>query len=203
MALVSSVANADGFPYLSMSLAWRPTSDINDPPSVFNPDRWNHDYTKDLPPTDAFDGVKLQLLPFVDKRKEKDVGANVEEHFPRAVATTDDVAAFVTAHFGDVLQSAHVNVVDSDSNCTLKGEVRTFFVQEDNTYKGSVFLGLTLSDSHGREIWQGTANGRSKRFGHSLSAENYSETLSDALVDAVADLLKSPSFQKAARSQAK
>jgi hypothetical protein len=189
--------------HLTVALAWRPTSDVNDLPSVFSPERWTHDFSKDTPPSDAFDGLTVQVLPFVDKRKEKDLGSNTEERWPRPILTNDDVAGFVSAHLGEVLQSAHVNVGDSGANRQLKGEVVRFFVTEDNNYVSTVLLQVTLTDAHGHELWQGTANGHSRRFGHSMSEENYNETLSDGLVDAVADLLKNHSFQRAVQGHAK
>ena len=186
---------------LRIALAWRPTSDVNDLPSVFSPERWTHDATKDVPPSDTFDGLHVRVLPFVDKRKEKDVGANTEERWARPVTTDDDVAAFVTGHLGEVLQGAHVDVTDSGANRLLKGEVVTFFVNEENTYSGTVLLRVTVTDAHEHRLWEGTAVGHSHRFGHSMSEENYDETFSDSLVDAVADLLKNQSFQRAVRER--
>lgn len=198
MCLAAIATSASAAEEHVLSLVWKPTSDVNDLPSVFSPERWTHDYAKDPPSSDAFEGLRVQVLPFIDARTEKTIGSNTEEHWPRPITTKDDVAAFVSSHLGEVLQAAHVNVVASGATRLLRGEVRTFFVDEDNTYRGTVILQLTLTDAQGHELWQGPATGHSKRFGHSLSEENYNETFSDSLVDAVTDLLKNHAFLRAA-----
>ncbi|MHB8419384.1 MAG: hypothetical protein ACYDCL_15005 [Myxococcales bacterium] len=179
-------------------LRWTPTTQVGDLPSVFSPERWTHDHSQDPVPAEVLDGLRFQVLPFVDRRQEKEVGANHELSWTRRFTTQDDVTAFVTQHFAEVLGQAHLDVVDKGGSRLLKGELLTFFVDEGNTYQGTVRLRLTLTGAQGNVLWTGIALGRSKRFGHSMSEENYNETFSDSIVDAAADLLKNRGFLRAA-----
>jgi len=76
------------------------------------------------------------------------------------------------------------------------------WADETNTYKSSITTDAQLIDSSGRRLWQGKVTGGSERFGRSLSAENYQETLSDAVVNLVDNLLRNPGFVDALSSAA-
>ena len=51
-------------------------------------------------------------------------------------------------------------------------------------------------------MWSGTASGHDGTFGRSLSAENYQQVLSNAVVNAVSGLVAKPQFQEALRPHA-
>jgi hypothetical protein len=170
---------------LALHLSWTPTSDASDGSSST---------------LDAFLNQKLQLLPFTDSRSQADIGENDEQTMPRPVTTPDDIPGYLTQHLGQALQGAHVNVVPTGGTRTLQGTLNQFFVKEDNMYNGTVILTFTLNDAQGKQLWQGVATGHSKRFGHSFSADNYNDTLSEATMEAVRDLLKNPSFLAAVHS---
>jgi hypothetical protein len=59
---------------------------------------------------------------------------------------------------------------------------------------GELELHVEAFDKSGKNIWIGSTRGSSSRFGRSLKPQNYNETFSDALLDAVSALFKEQSF---------
>jgi hypothetical protein len=141
----------------------------------------------------------LHVDPLVDKRNNPSLIAENQEkpEKPLPVTTSGDVAAFVTDHLKDTLHVAGLNVVDGPGDLTLSGEIRQFFVTETGTYHSDLSLVLHLKDAHGKEVWSGAAAGGAERFGRSYKAENYYETLSDAVIRATHNLLSNPLFTDA------
>jgi hypothetical protein len=141
----------------------------------------------------------LHVDTFVDTRSNPaKIGENQEKpEKPLPVTTSGDVAAFVTEHVKDTLHVAGLNVVDGPGALTLSGEIRQFFVTETGTYHSELSLVLHLKDAHGKEIWSGAAAGGTERFGRSYKAENYYETLSDAVLRATQNLLSNAAFTEA------
>jgi hypothetical protein len=113
---------------------------------------------------------------------------------PLPVTTSSDVGAFVTDHIKDTLRVAGLNVVEGPGDLTLSGEIRQFFVTETGTYKSELSIVLHLKDAHGKEVWSGAAAAGTERFGRSYKAENYYETLSDAVIRTTHNLLSNPAF---------
>lgn len=171
---------------LAMNLEWAPKSDPCDVSSTA---------------LSAFVGQTLQIMAFSDHRNTTEVGSNVEERTARPVTAMNNVPAFVTGHVADVFQECHVVLAPSGYTRILKGEVTQFYVKEDNDYNGTLILTLSLSDADGKQLWQGVAAGHSKRWGHSLSAENYNETFSESIIEAVKDLMGNSSFLDAVRGR--
>jgi hypothetical protein len=116
---------------------------------------------------------------------------------PLPVTTSGDVGAFVTDHIKDTLRVAGLKVVDGPGDLTLSGEIRQFFVTETGTYQSELSIVLHLKDAHGKEVWSGAAVGGTERFGRSYKAENYYETLSDAVIRTTHNLLLNPTFTDA------
>ena len=141
----------------------------------------------------------LHVDTFVDTRINPSLIAENREkpEKPLPVTTSSDVAAFVTEHVKDTLHAAGLNVVDGPGALTLSGEIRQFFVTETSTYHSELSLVLHLKDAHGKEIWSGAAAGSTQRFGRSYTAENYYETLSDAVLRATQNLLSNAAFKDA------
>jgi hypothetical protein len=141
----------------------------------------------------------LHVDKLVDTRNNPSTIAENQEkpEKPLPVTTSDDVAAFVTDHFKDTLHVAGLNVVDGPGAFTLSGEIRQFFVTETGTYHSELSMVLHLKDANGKEVWSGAAAGGTERFGRSYKAENYYETLSDAVVRATQNLLANPVFTDA------
>ena len=142
--------------------------------------------------------VKVQVDRLGDKRETPGlIGQNSEKQPLRKVTTPDDVAGFVTDHMKSVMKGAGLNVVDSGGNTTVKGEILQFFVDETDTYKGDVRINVTVTNAGGKVVWNGLIGGTNTRFGRSYKDENYYETLSDSLIDATYNLLKTPGFHDA------
>ena len=141
----------------------------------------------------------LHVDTFVDTRDNPSLIAENRENpeKPLPVTTSGDVAGFITDHVKETLHVAGLNVVDGPGALTLSGEIRQFFVSETDNYHSELSLVLHLKDAHGKEIWSGAAAGGTERFGRSYKAENYYETLSDAVLRATQNLLSNPAFTEA------
>jgi hypothetical protein len=146
--------------------------------------------------------VKAQLDPIADTRQNPGLlGENRERNTPRKVTTPDNVAAFVTDKFRMLIYQSGIDVVNSGATVIIRPDLRSFYVDELYTYRGDVRIGVTVIDPSGKVLWRGIAAGSMGRFGRSYKADNYYETLSDSLIDAVDNLLKNPSFLRALSGQ--
>jgi len=143
--------------------------------------------------------VKIRVEGLVDSRQNPAlIAQNTEKpDKPRPVTTSADVGAFVTEHLKDALRAGGLSTVDDAGDVTLSGEIRQFFVNEVNVYRGEASLVLHLKNSAGKEIWTGVINGDAERFGRSYRADNYYEVLSDTLLRAAHNLLANPAFHEA------
>jgi hypothetical protein len=140
----------------------------------------------------------VQFEPFKDARQNPElIGENREDNKPKPVTTTDDVGAFVSTHMRELFDHAGLKTVDSNGAVIIKGEVQRFFVGETNTYQAEVSVHLTVVTPNGKTLWSGMASGDAQRFGRSYKAENYYETLSDALVNTTSSMLQSQEFERA------
>jgi hypothetical protein len=142
--------------------------------------------------------VKLQVLKVADGRQNPMLlGENKEKSPARVITTHDDVPAFVTEHLKQLIAQAGINVVDAGATRILRAELKQFYVEEIETYKGDVRLVVNLTDPGGRSLWTGTTGGSAQRFGRSYKADNYYETLSDSLIEATSNLIRNPGFHDA------
>lgn len=145
----------------------------------------------------------IQFESFKDLRDKPElIGENREdEGKPKPVTTADDVGAFVGIHMRELFKQAGLNTVDSNGSVIIKAEVKQFFVRETGTYQAEVAVHLSVVSPGGAILWSGTAAGDAKRFGRSYKLENYYEVLSDATVNTVSSMLRSPEFQRALAGQ--
>lgn len=176
---VSLVASSKPPPLEHIPLQWRPTSNLR-------------------LGTTQMTATTVTIGSFTDGRDNKEaIGENSEDKEPKPVTTGDDVGAFVGVHIRQLFEEAGIKTVDSDGAVTVKGEVKKFFVREENTYKSEVAVQLTVTDPDGKTLWKGLASGEATRFGRSYKAENYYEVLSDAVVNTVSSMLQAAEFQRA------
>lgn len=142
--------------------------------------------------------VKVQFNGFTDVRKNPLLIAENREKQPaRQVTTRDNVAAFVTDHVKDTFSKAGINVVDSGGDVIVSGEIRDFFVNETEQYVGNVTVYVTMTNPAGKVLWQGVAGGGANNFGRSYKADNYYETLSNAVLKLSNSMLNSQGFRSA------
>ena len=168
-------------------------------PLVWKPER--HPHASAGAASEGFLKTKIQVLPMTDLRENpKLIGENREKAPPRQVMTNDKVAAFVTDQFKALLTGAGLTVVDSGATAIIQGEIQQFFVTETEQYVGTVRLHILATDAAGKTAWDGITSGESSRVGRSYRAENYYESLSDALSVATSHLLQVSGFQAAIAS---
>jgi uncharacterized lipoprotein YajG len=155
-----------------------------------------------LAPGIADRAVRLSL---VDGRAGSDptVIGEVSDHddkvFP--VHASNDVAAWAN----EVLQknAADWGVMTSPSApLSLTGKLTQFRVVAStkalgSTYNAEIQVNFALKDAQGRTLWEGATAGDATRYGHSYSAENANEVISDALKEAYANAFNDPGLQSA------
>ena len=169
-------------PLTDIPLSWAPTDSITE---------------SGVTDTTGAPGLSIQVGDFSDTRADHAaIGENREDPKPKPVTTKDDVGRFVADHLRDTLRQAGLDMVDTGGKVVLSGEVTDFFVAETDVYRSEVTLRITVSDAAGKKLWSGITSGTNTRFGKSYKAQNYYEGLSDALVDAMQNLLQDPGFRK-------
>jgi hypothetical protein len=166
----------------NIPLEWKPTSPMSERAPV------------DLK---GLEGVKLQVDPFTDLREDPAlIGRNMNKVPLRKVTTREDVPRFVTYEVKSLLSGLGLDVVESGGAVILKGEVKKFFAEETNRYNATVELRVTITDPAGKVLWVVETAGSSSRFGIGYKADNYYEVLGDALIGAVHEVVRSPTFRK-------
>src|SRR5262249_35206447 len=107
--------------------------------------------------------------------------------------------AFVQDGVARELTNAGIAVEPEAKSATkiLKLGLQRFWVDETSTYHSEILTAADLTDTAGEALWRGPGSGNKPKVGRSLSAENYQESLSDAVVDMVQNLLRNPTFVEA------
>ncbi len=153
----------------------------------------------------AFQNVKFTVLSFKDVRKNPaEIGKNVEKREggrELLVTTKDNVAAWLTDRFMQVLKEFGVDAAGAGGTMSLEADIVKFYVTEEALYKADVALKVRLKSPAGAVLWEGLVTTSSSRWGASYKAENYYELLSNATIDAVHSLLKSDAFKEAVRKK--
>jgi hypothetical protein len=67
----------------------------------------------------------------------------------------------------------------------LNVEVTELQVQEGNLYEGRAMMHVTLVDENQQEVWNALVGSTSKRWGRSLKAENFNETIGSCVSDII------------------
>lgn len=159
---------------------------------------WTPTKTLDLGVTQGGTPATVRFETFSDTASDpRLVGENHEQATPRPVTTADPVGDFVTRHLEQLFAQAGYPAGGANADRVISGEVSKFFVNEKDTYSGSVVLNVTVSDRTGKVLWRGIAWGANETFGRSYHLDNYQQVLSDSLIDAANNLLKSPALRAA------
>jgi hypothetical protein len=163
----------------------------------------------DYRPTDRLALTGLRVAPgthvavrVLDQRTDATaIGSNTEDTSKPVpiYAASPPPDVFVQDAVSRELTNAGIPVEQDPKVATkiLKLGLKRFWTDETNTYHTTILADADLTDSAGKSLWRGQVSGNNQKFGRSLSAENYQETLSDAVVDMVQNLLRNPTFVEA------
>jgi hypothetical protein len=154
-------------------------------------------YPGTVPPT------RIYIGRIEDKREKMDaIGVNLEHATPVQIVAGSDPVGFFRQTLALQLRRAGLSVTEDPAQAerTITGDLTRFWVEESNNYQGDVAATIRVSDRSGAVRWEGAVTGHGENFGRSLSPENYSQTLSDAIVRLTYDsLLPNSEFQNALR----
>lgn len=139
----------------------------------------------------------LVIQAVVDGRSDvNSVGHTTESSPARKISAPQaKVVNLVGYAFTRELRSAGFRV-EGTGDVHLTITILELWVEEDNTYNGSARFKVDIAQA-GKPVRSLTITGSAKRWGSSVSEENYNEVLSDSLVSALENLLKSRDFHGA------
>lgn len=155
------------------------------------------------PPAVSWIGADQTIAITIEDARQGElsrIGTNTEEATPVPIHETPPGAVkdLVVSSLKKELTELGAKVVDSASaDRTLQVSLIKFWIEEDNTYNGDLRVRVTVVDRAGAARGSVLATGASKRFGRSLSAENYQETIENMLQDMMSNLFQNEDFQKA------
>jgi len=174
----------------NIPLQWKPTEDVRKFKAI------------DL---SIYRNAHFMVKPFNDLRKKPaEIGVNIEKRLSSQdlpVTTKDNVVQWLTDQFSQTLSDFSIEVVKDKGDLTLEADILKFFVIEKSVYKAEVALKIRLLSESDTVLWEGMESGDSTRFGRSYVAENYYESLSNAVIFTVYSLLKNDSFQQAVQKR--
>jgi len=204
LAPAAAVAAKDA-PIDSVPLVWRPSASAA------------------VPPIDAapFEKVRIRVAAFTDVRGVEPNALGKGEG-GAAITTPDDVAKFATDRFLAALEQEGLTAVDDrflekigadlveregGVVTRVAGRLLAMRVEIGKELETEVQLELTVTVAPKKEeaakpaLFVGTATGRSGRSARSYEVGDAQEALSDALGEAIAQLLRTEAFVKSLRGE--
>jgi uncharacterized lipoprotein YajG len=163
----------------------------------------------DYRPTNRLEAAKIGPVPagqtlavtVTDSRTEgTNIGKNIEKDVAVPIlAQQANPDQFFRDALSRELANAGFSIATDPSRAgrTLHLNLRRFWTEESNLYRSTINADAELKSASGKVLWQGPVAGYSKRFGRSLSPENYQQAFSDATVDLVQTLLQNKGFLSA------
>lgn len=161
----------------------------------------------------GFGGVRIRIDRFDDLREgdKTRLGTRTDKKGTTEVSTPDDVPKFVTDRVVAALDRLGLTVVDDrrlrawGAELTpreapvvrLRGQMLGLRVEQGERLEAEARLGVVVEDADGMPIWSGSSAGRAGREARRYSLEDWQETLSDALAEAIAQLARSEDFVRA------
>ena len=118
------------------------------------------------------------------------VGSHEEDN--HVVRTSDNVAQYCSARIGEMLRAAGARL-DESPVAVVETDLVEFRVNEGGRFNGLVALRVNVRRT-GSADWSKTYQGTSSRWGKSHSPDNFNEALSNALAEAVTQLVKDDAF---------
>lgn len=117
------------------------------------------------------------------------------------IHASSDVVAFIQEAVTQIASAWGVKT-SQPADAVLVVSVTRYFVDESNKALGSMYaaevkLAFTLKDGAGAKLVEGAASGSAHRYGRARSSDNCNEVLSDALKEALANVLSSSELQAA------
>ena len=148
------------------------------------------------------DPLKVYLAPAEDLRADKHaIGVNLEcsAPVPISAAAGSDPAKFVHDVFAREMRAAGLLMVDDAESAdrVVNLSLTRFWCDETRDYNGVVSVLVEVKNKNGKTLMREPVTGDSKRFGLSLSGENYNETFSDSTMEAAESMLNDATFQDA------
>lgn len=215
LALLPSVAFALLAPAAAGAAKAAPIDDV---PLV-----WRPSAAAAVPPIDAapFEKVRIRVAPFTDARGVEPGHLGTRDG-SAPVTTPDDAAKFATDRFLAALEQEGLTAVDDrflerigadlveregGVVTRVAGRLLTMRVEIGRELDAEVQLELTVTVAAKKDepakpaLFVGTATGRSGRSARSYEVGDAQEALSDALGEAIAQLLRTESFVKALRGE--
>lgn len=201
----SAAPGAKAAPIDSVPLVWRPSASAAVPPIDTAP----------------FEKVRIRVAPFADARGVE-AGQLGTRDGSAPVTTPDDVAEFATDRFLAALEEEGLTAVDDrflerigadlverpgGVVTRVAGRLITMRVEIDKELETEVQLELTVTVDPKKDepakpaLFVGTATGRSGRSARSYEVGDAQEALSDALGEAIAQLLRTEAFVKSLRGE--
>lgn len=145
-------------------------------------------------------------LRLEDSRRQDDealIGTrtNDKDRLFKLQAVGGDVMEYVEEVLRESAANWGVELVDR-APLALTVRLLVFKVLETNqvvgaTYNAEVRLAYSLGDRGGQPRWSGSAEGDATRYGRKFSEANINEVLSDALLEAIANMLSDSALQDA------
>ena len=156
-----------------------------------------------LPGTWAKPGDTVDISIVDGRRSEAGViGRNIEDEPPVKIVENPQGGSMVLVRgaLASELRAAGLVVAEGTPAVHhIQVTLERFWVEEEDTYLGEVRLRVVVLDGSGQVKGDALVSGISKRWGRSLSQENYQETFDSALRDAIEKLFQDPRFQGAFR----
>ncbi|BCS32232.1 hypothetical protein TBR22_A14420 [Luteitalea sp. TBR-22] len=163
------------------------------------PLEWTPREVPAVPVVDLTGGLeRLRVVPLADAREDRTSIGDVTGRNTRVVTGTD-VAAFVDQHLRRELASGGLDLVTEDADLTLTGELTQFWIDDGETYTGTVRVRLRLTNREGAEVWAALATGRGENWGRRMRRLNYTETITSAILDLASNVLTNAQFMNAIR----
>ena len=144
---------------------------------------------------------KLYLKPVIDARNTEsiNVGKNVEKNVPYLICTSKNNAAdFVSQAFQTIFSGLGINLVDQieEADLIVQITLKDFWVVEGNDYLAKLNTIVDVTDQSKKVLWRGPIFEGSKDWGRSLTAEFYNQSLSNATLKMVQNLINNPAFKE-------